>query len=88
MVRRSTLVAAGGVAATPLLAGCDPIFDVSGAFFPAWLVAAVAGVAATIAVRGVLVRCRLEAHLGWPTLAYLGFFTMATLSLWLWLFST
>lgn len=88
MVRRSTLVAAGSVAATPLLAGCDPIFEISGAFFPAWLVAAVVGVAATIAVRGVLAKCRLEAHLGWPTLAYLGFFTMATLGLWLWLFST
>lgn len=87
MARRSTLVAAGSIAALPLLAGCDPIFDISGAFFPAWIVAAVAGVASTVAVRGLLVRCRLEAHLGSPTLAYLGFFTMATLGLWLWLFS-
>jgi hypothetical protein len=88
MARPPTLVAATAVAATCLMAGCDPIFDISGAFFPAWLVAAVLGVVATIVVRGLLVRLRLEAHLGWPTLAYLGFFTMTTLGVWLWLFST
>jgi hypothetical protein len=46
---------ASGAALVLCAAACDPLLNVAGSFFPAWMVATVVGVAA-----------RLEPHLG-PT---------------------
>ena len=70
------------------LAGCDPIFDVAGAFFPAWIICIVAGFIITLLARDILVRTGLDPNLGWKVLAYVGFFTMVSSSIWLMFFST
>ncbi len=72
----------------PGLAGCDPIYDLDGAFFPAWLGAAIGGVVITLVVRSILVRTRVDDHLPWRGLAYLGLYVMSSISLWLMLYST
>jgi hypothetical protein len=70
------------------LGGCDPIFDVAGAYFPAWIICAISGFILTLVVRDILVRTGLDPHLGWKTLAYLGLFSMSSSSIWLIFFST
>jgi hypothetical protein len=70
------------------LAGCDPIYDLDGAFFPAWLGAAIGGVVITLVVRAILVRTRIDDQLPWRGAAYLGLYVMSSISLWLMLYST
>ena len=70
------------------LAGCDPIFDVAGAYFPAWLICILLGGIITLIIRDVLIRFGLHAHLGWTAIAYLGLFSMAGCSIWLIFFTT
>ena len=62
----------GATAAALLLFGaaCDPILNVQGSFFPAWMVAMIIGIALTAAVRYLFVVARLEPHLGPPLLIY------------------
>jgi len=53
-----------------LFAGCDPVVDIAGADFPAWLICAIAGVALAAAFRALFAAIRLEPHLGPLTLVY------------------
>ena len=59
---------------TPALAlltiGCDPVVNIAGANFPAWLVCLIAGAVAAAVLRPVLVRLRLEPYMGPPLLVY------------------
>jgi len=47
------------------LAGCDPIVNIAGANFPAWLVAAIVGAILAACVRPVFVATGVEPYL-WP----------------------
>jgi YtcA family len=78
------------VAATLILlgAGCDPILNVEGSFFPAWMVAMAIGIALTVVVRYVFVITRLEPHLGPPLLIYTSLGLLLTLVTWLVLYRT
>ena len=71
-----------------LLGGCDPIFDVGGAFFPSWILAVVVGLVATAVVREVLVRFRIDERLFGRGFAYLGLFTCVSILVWIWFFRT
>jgi hypothetical protein len=53
-----------------LCAGCDPVVDIAGADFPAWLICAIAGIALTAAVRTLFVATRIESHLGPLSVVY------------------
>ena len=64
-------------------AGCDPLLNVAGSFFPAWMVATVLGVALTVAVRYVLAAARLEPHLGPTVLIYTSLGLLLTVVAWL-----
>jgi len=70
------------------LAGCDPIFDVAGAYFPSWIVCIIAGGIVTLIVRDILIRLGMHAHLGWTAIAYAGLFAMLSCSIWLIFFTT
>jgi hypothetical protein len=59
-----------------LAAGCDPVVNIAGANFPAWLICAIAGVALAAALRPVFAATRVEPHVGplivvYPCLAVL-----------------
>ena len=49
-----------------LAGGCDPILNIQGSFFPAWMVCLVVGVALAFVLRYVFAITRLEPHLGPP----------------------
>jgi hypothetical protein len=70
-------------AACALAVGCDPIVNVQGSFFPAWLVCMTAGVALTVLGRQLLVRAGLEPHLGPLTLIYPSLWLLVTMLVWL-----
>jgi hypothetical protein len=59
-----------------LFAGCDPVVNIAGANFPAWLICVIAGVALAAMFRPLFVAVRIEPHLGplmavYPCLAVL-----------------
>lgn len=59
------------MAALPVaLAGCSPMSEIGGAYFPAWLLCMVAGFLATIMVRVVLIRARIDPWIRPRALAY------------------
>ncbi len=71
------------------LAGCDPVVNIAGANFPAWLICAIIGAIVAAALRPVFTATGIEPHLGpllliYPCLTvllsflvYLTFFTRA-----------
>ncbi len=63
-------------------AACAPLVDVAGAFFPAWMLCVVVGVAATVLLRQVLARLRLEASLGPLLIVYPSLAATIALALW------
>ncbi len=67
------------------LAACSasPAQDLAGSFFPAWMLCAALGVAATVAAHILLVAIRLDKHVLMPPLAYLSIAAAVTLFTWL-----
>jgi YtcA family len=75
---------AGGAAFVVLCsAACDPVLNVAGSFFPAWMVAMLVGVALTFIARLVLAVAGLEPHLGPPVLIYASLGLFLTVATWL-----
>jgi hypothetical protein len=69
---RFASIAALGVA----VSGCDPVVNIAGANFPAWLVCAIAGAILALLMRPLFVLLRIEAYL-WPLpLVYLSLGTL------------
>jgi hypothetical protein len=85
---RVTFRRVAAAAVISLGAGCDPILNVEGSFFPAWMVSIVVGVALTAVARVLFVRVRLEPHLGPPVLIYSSLGLLLTLATWLLLYRT
>jgi hypothetical protein len=68
--------------------GCDPIVEVLGSFFPAWMLCMVAGVVLTIVIRPAFVRLGIEPHMGPLPLIYFCLGLLLTFATWLVFFST
>lgn len=83
--RAGPAVAGLGVAALPLLTGCEgsPALPIAGAFFPAWLACAVVGVAAAIAARIVFVATGLSTVLPYQLAVCLSIGLIIALLVWL-----
>lgn len=64
-------------------AGCEPAFDVDGAYFPAWLICMVAGGFLSLAAYRVFVWTRIEPYLGHPALIYPSLYVLSTLLTWI-----
>jgi hypothetical protein len=78
----------GIMAATATVAGCAPVLNVQGSFFPAWMVCLLVGLVLTVAARQLLVVARLEPHLGPPLLIWPSLGLLMTLVTWLVLYRT
>ena len=85
---RSLRVAAASLLAAVSCAGCDPIFEIDGAFFPAWLVCMVLAVLPLLLVRWALRRWSIEQHARPVPLTYLGVYVASVLLLWLGIYRT
>jgi uncharacterized membrane protein YecN with MAPEG domain len=69
-------------------AGCDPIFEIDGAFFPAWLVCMVLAVGPLLATRWALRRWSIEEHAHPVPLTYCSVYVASVLLLWLGIYRT
>jgi hypothetical protein len=67
---------------------CDPVVDIEGSFFPAWIVCIAIGVALSFLAHRLFVATRLHAHLGPPLLIYSCLGLLFTLASWLVLYRT
>ena len=74
---------AGGAFVALCSAACDPVLNVAGSFFPAWMVAMLVGVALTFIARLVLAVAGLEPHLRPPVLIYASLGLFLTVATWL-----
>jgi hypothetical protein len=74
-------------AAALSLAGCDPVINIAGANFPAWLFCAICGGILTAVIRPVFVVTRVEGYL-WPLpLVYLSLTILLGCVVWLMFFN-
>jgi len=64
-------------------AGCDPILNIGGTFFPGWMVAILIGSALTVAIRYIFVFTRLEPHVGPLALIYTSLGLLLSVISWL-----
>lgn len=65
------------------MAGCDPMVEIFGSFFPAWVICLFGGVALAALTRWLFARMRIEPHLGPLFLVYPSLGLLITLILWL-----
>jgi len=75
-----------GVTAAVLIlfgAGCDPVINIGGTFFPGWMVAILIGSALTVAIRYIFVFTRVEPHLGPLALIYTSLGLLLSVVSWL-----
>jgi len=66
-----------------LATGCDPVLNIFGSFFPAWVVCMVIGITLAIAARSLLAIAGLEPHLGPLLLVYPCLGLLLTMATWL-----
>jgi hypothetical protein len=71
------------VGAAVAMAGCDPVIDVAGANFPAWLLCLLVGIALTALFRPLLVLARLDPYLGPAPIIYTSLAVMLALIVWI-----
>jgi hypothetical protein len=73
------------VAIAMALSGCSraPTMDLFGSYFPAWMLCAVLGVAAAVAIRQILVVAGVSDYVVAPLLTYAALALSATLLAWL-----
>jgi hypothetical protein len=65
------------------MAGCNPNLDVDGALLPAWVIAGILGIAATVGARAALVRLGLDRHLLARPAVYLSLAVTFTCMVWI-----
>ena len=72
-------------ALSSVLMGCAraPSIDVLGSFFPVWMVCLSAAVILTFLARNLVVRCKLESHVGPVALFYPSLVVLLSCLLWL-----
>ena len=72
-------------AVSMLLGGCSsaPSRNILGSYFPSWMICALIGMGATVAVRALLAKTGIDAVLPMPIVVYLAFATAFSLAIWL-----
>ncbi len=92
---RRAAIAAGGCALfstravigsfAMFLTGCSsaPSRNILGSYFPSWMICALIGLAATVAVRALLVKAGIDGELPMPVVVYLALATAFSLAVWL-----
>ena len=68
-----------------LLGGCSsaPSRNILGSYFPSWMICALIGMGATVAVRALLAKTGIDEVLPMPIVVYLAFATAFSLASWL-----
>jgi len=71
----------------PFTAGCDPVVNFYGSFFPAWVLALAAGITGACLLRWIFSLARIESHLGPLVLVYPALAFLLSCAAWLALFA-
>ncbi len=68
-----------------ILSGCSsaPSRNILGSYFPSWMICALVGMGATIALKVVLAKLGIDAEVPAPVVTYLAFATAVSLGMWL-----
>jgi len=74
---------ASGAALVLCGAACNPLVNIEGSFFPAWMLCLVLGIALTAAARSLFTLLRLEPDLGPPILIYPSLALLLSVLTWL-----
>ena len=74
---------ATGVALAVCTSACNPLVNLEGSFFPAWMLCLLLGIALTAAARYLFVLLGLEPHLGPPPLIYSSLALLLSVATWL-----
>ncbi|MFE0014701.1 YtcA family lipoprotein [Mesorhizobium sp. NPDC059054] len=72
-----------------VLSACSPAapaIPIFGSYFPAWIIAAVIGIVATILIRLILVAAGIDEHLPAPLLVYISLTLLCGIGAWFVLF--
>jgi hypothetical protein len=82
---RTLLRGAPATVVITLLSGCSsaPSRNILGSYFPSWMICALIGMGATVAVRVLLAKTGIDAVLPMPIVVYLAFATAFSLAIWL-----
>jgi hypothetical protein len=86
-MKRAGIEAVAVIALAASVAGCSPIFDVEGAFFPAWMLCMLVGIVLASLLRAAFARVGIEPHLGPLVLVYPALALLLTFATWLVFFS-
>jgi len=70
------------------LSGCDPIIDIEGAYFPAWLLCVIVGIVLAVLSHYVFVWLKIERHMGPLPLVYSCLALFLALATWMVFFHT
>jgi hypothetical protein len=70
-------------AAALLASGCEPVLDIEGSFFPAWMLCIAVGVVLAVLGRRLFAALGLEPYLGPLVLVYPSLALLLTLLVWL-----
>lgn len=65
------------------LAGCDPLVNIEGAFFPAWLVSGISGLICMVVTWSILRRLGIDEYLLVRAVTYICMFIFYTTLIWL-----
>jgi len=79
----ATFILAALAAAPFVLGGCDPVVNIAGANFPAWLLCAIVGGVLTAVIRPLLIVAGIEPHMGPRPLVYTCLAILLGCSVWL-----
>lgn len=84
---RSVLLSPRALIASSLLwlTGCSsaPSRNILGSYFPSWMICALIGLVATVAIRALLAKTGIDAALPMPIVVYLAMATAFSLAIWL-----
>ena len=71
------------IAAVIFVAGCDPVINIGGTFFPGWMASILIGSALSVAIRYLFVFTGLEPHVGPLALIYTSLGVLLSVVSWL-----
>lgn len=78
----------GLLSGLPIVTACDPILNIDGAFFPAWMLCLIVGIVLSFAAHFGFVRMEIDETVGPPVLIYPSLVLLFTLGTWLIFFRT
>lgn len=81
--RRAWALAVAGASA-----GCNPVINLQGAFFPAWIICILGGAALAGLAHRLFLAAGIQRHLGPPAVIYPSLVILLTMAIWLTFYAT